>query len=289
MIVFLLRSHPGWARIAAMGGVALTLVWLGSTATWGQDTPDYFRQNCMNCHTIGGGRLTGPDLRHVEQRQDREWLIGFMMDPKAYLDRGDPYAIKLLEESRNVPMPKLPGLDRQRAEKLLDLIAAESALEQSQFQLVQVSDEPFTAADRERGREIFTGGHPLEAGGTACIACHSMHDIPALGGGRLGPDLTNIYERLEGRRSLSAWLVAPGTETMQPIFKRHAMTSDEIHALVAYFESTAGESPSEPSTSRVAFLLCGLVGAAAAVFGLDAIWKHRFQAVRQPLVESHSV
>ena len=28
-----------------------------------QDTPDYFRQNCMNCHTIGGGRLTGPDLK----------------------------------------------------------------------------------------------------------------------------------------------------------------------------------------------------------------------------------
>jgi len=67
------------------------------------------------------------------------------------------------------------------------------------------------------------------------------------------------------------------------------MTGDEIHALVAYFESTAGESPVEPSASRVAFLLLGLVGATAAVFGFDAIWKHRFQAVRQPLVESSHV
>ena len=41
-----------------------------------QDTPDYFRQNCMNCHTIGGGRLTGPDLKDVAQRRDTEWLIG---------------------------------------------------------------------------------------------------------------------------------------------------------------------------------------------------------------------
>ncbi len=112
-----------------------------------------------------------------------------------------------------------------------------------------------------------------------------MHDMPALGGGRLGPDLTKIYERLEGRKALSAWLMAPATETMQPIFKEHPISGDEIHALTAYFEQSAVESPSQPTASRVAFLLMGLATAAGLVFGLDALWKRRFHSVRQPLVD----
>jgi cytochrome c2 len=255
----------------------------------GQDTPDFFREKCMSCHTIGGGRLTGPDLKDVSQRKDREWLIGFMVDPNGYIDRGDAYALKLLEESRNVRMPALPGLTRDRCEKLLDLIEAESKLENSQFKGLQVSTRPFTDVDRALGRDIFLGKTRLTEGGAACISCHGMHDIGALGGGRLGPELTNIYERLEGRKSLSAWLMAPSTATMQPIFKNKPMTPAEIEALVAYFEASAGETQSEPSFSRISLLLIGLVGAAAVVFGFDAIWKFRFHSVRQPLVDGAAI
>lgn len=269
-----------------------------------QDTPDYYRQNCMNCHTIGGGPLTGPDLKNVTQRQDREWLIKFMQNPQAVIASGDPYAQKILEESRNVPMPILPGMTRDRAERLLDLIEAESQLEESQFKGLQISTAPFTPADVRAGRAIFHGVQRLEGGGTACIACHSTNDVPAdgqhgedlrlsavsaLGGGRLGPDLTNVYERLQGRNALSAWLVAPSTEAMQPIFKNHPLTSDEIHSLVAYFEATAAESPTNPSSSRVALLLMGLLGAAALVFLMDAIWRRRFHTVRRALVEEKSL
>jgi mono/diheme cytochrome c family protein len=252
----------------------------------GQDTPDYFRQNCMNCHTIGGGRLTGPDLKDVTQRQDRAWLADFITNPRSVLDSGDPYARKIFEESRNVPMPVPPGITKERAEKLLDLIEAESALEESQFRGLQISTVPFMDEDRSRGRQIFLGRQRLAEGGTSCISCHSIHDLQPLGGGQLGPDLTNVFERLKGRMSLSAWLVAPGTETMQPAFKNHPLSSDEIHALVAYFESTAAESPSSASVNRVAFLLIGLAGATLWVFLFDVIWKRRFHAVRRPLVES---
>lgn len=254
----------------------------------GQDTPDYFRQNCISCHTIGGGRLTGPDLKDVTKRQDRQWLARFLMNPRSVIDSGDPYAKKLFEESRNVPMPTPPGITNERAEKLLDLIEAESLLEESKFKGLQISTAPFTDADRVRGKDIFLGPHRLEAGGTACVSCHGMHDTPALGGGRLGPDLTNVYERLKGRAALSAWLMAPGTETMQPIFRNHPLSADEIHALVAYFESTAAERPANSSTDQVAFLLSGLVGAVLGVFFLDALWKRRFQSVRRLLVEANT-
>lgn len=268
--------------------LTMTAVLCLSKAAWSQDTPDFFRQNCMNCHTIGGGRLTGPDLKDVAQRKDREWLIGFMINPRTVIDGGDAYARKILEESRNVPMPTLPGLDRQRAEKLLDLIEAESKLEKSAFRGLQISTRPFTEADRAMGRNIFLGTLPLASGGTACLSCHSVHGTAALGGGRLGPDLTNVYERLKGRQSLSAWLMAPGTETMLPIFKSHPIAAEEVHALAAYFESVAGEAPSDPSMHQTAFLLLGLTVAVAMMFVCDAIWKRRFYGVRQPLVDSIS-
>ena len=262
------------------------LIILSAGAAQAQDTPDFYRQNCFSCHTIGGGRLTGPDLKDVTVRQpDREWLIKFMMNPAPMLASSDPYAKKILEESRNVPMPALPGMTRERAEKLLELIEAESKLPESQFKGLQVSMEPFTDEDRKRGRAIFLGQQALTEGGASCISCHSMHDIQALGGGQLGPDLTNIYEKYENRVALSAWLGAPGTETMLPIFKDHPIQPDEIHALVAYFESTAAERPANPAVSRVAFLLMGLTGAALFVFLFDVIWKRRFHAVRRPLVE----
>jgi len=269
---------------ALLGGVGN----LFSGQAQGQDTPDYFRQSCLSCHTIGGGRLTGPDLKDVSKRKDREWLIKFMMNPKSVIDSGDAYAKKIFEESRNVPMPTPPGINAARAEKLLDLIEAESQLEESQFKGLQISTEPFTDADRAKGRNTFLGMQRLEAGGTACIACHSMYDSPALGGGRLGPDLTNVYERLKGRAALSAWLMAPGTETMQPIFKNHPLSSEEIHALVAYFETATSERPADASTVRVTFLLSGLVGAVFGIFLLDAIWKRRFHSVRQSLVEANT-
>jgi hypothetical protein len=72
---------------------------------------------------------------------------------------------------------------------------------------------------------------------------------------------------------------------MLPAFKNHPLQADEIHALVAYFESTAAMQPANASVSRVAFLLMGLAGAAIFVFLFDAIWKRRFHAVRRPLVE----
>ncbi|MFV0443050.1 MAG: c-type cytochrome [Planctomycetaceae bacterium] len=251
-----------------------------------QDTPDYFRQNCVNCHTIGGGRLTGPDLKNVTERKDTEWLINFMVNPKQVVDGGDAYARKLVEESRGVVMPVGPGMNRYRAEQILKLIEEESKLPESQFKGLKISADPFTEQDRQAGRELFVGLTPLKNGGAACNGCHTMYDITALGGGRLGPDLTRVYERLKGRTAVAAWLSAPATETMQPIFRNHPLDASEIHALTAYFENSAAKSEASRSQGRVAFLLMGLGLAGGVIFLFDSLWGTRFRAVRRPLVQA---
>ncbi len=285
----LLQSASAVVGRAIITGLAIAVISIGATAT-AQDTPDYFRQFCMNCHTIGGGRLAGPDLKDVSKRRKADWVIAFIQNPRSVIESGDPIATQLVEEAPgHAIMPKPPNITQYRAEQLLKLIDAESKLKKSQFHGIQVSSKPFTPADRVAGEAIFTGTRRLKKQGTACNSCHTMYNLPALGGGRLGPDLTRVYERLKGRKSLSAWLVAPATATMQPVFKSHPLEAEEIHALVAYFESSAKHSEADSSTNRIAFLLIGLLLAAGIVFVFDVIWKGRLYGVRRPLVEASNI
>lgn len=253
----------------------------GRAQTPGED----FKLNCMSCHTIGGGNLTGPDLKNVSARKDRAWLVKFIADPKAMIDAGDAYAVKLRDESRGVIMPTIAGMTPTRINALLDLIDSESKLEKSQFKGVQISDRPFTANDVQIGRELFIGTRALKSGGSPCISCHATTDIGSFGGGTLGPDLTTVFERYLGRKTLSTWLSAPATPTMQSQFKKNPLEPDEILALVAYFQSTLHRSPNDNSTARLNFILIGLGGTILILGLFDVLWNKRFRAVRRPLVE----
>lgn len=243
-----------------------------------------FKQNCTSCHTIGGGRLTGPDLRDVEARQERAWLLGFIQDPQGVLASGDPYALKLQQEARGTVMPNLAGMTRARAEALLDLIAAESKLEKSQFVGVQISERALTAADVARGEGIFLGRVPLGADGAACVSCHVVTGLGSLGGGKLAPDLTKVFERREGRKGLVAWLSAPATPTMQATFRDHPLDGEEILALVAFFRETARLDERSQSTATLIFIILGVAGAAGVLVLFGWIWSYRFRAVRTTLL-----
>ncbi|MBI4906579.1 MAG: cytochrome c [Acidobacteria bacterium] len=267
-------------------GICCGVLLAAACRAWGQEPADFFRENCTSCHTIGGGRLTGPDLKGVQDRKEREWLVRFLSNPQAMLDSGDPYAQKLQQEARGVVMPAISGMNRNRAESLLNLIAAESKLEKSQFIGLQITDRPFTSAEIAQGKTVFLGIQHLVKGGPSCVSCHTARDLGGLGGGKLGPDLTLVFERLEGRKQLAAWLTAPPGPTMSPIFKRHALQSEEILPLVAFLEDEAKKGGEDQSAAPLTFLLLGLGGAAFSLVMFDSAWKARFRAVRKPLVLS---
>jgi mono/diheme cytochrome c family protein len=284
------QLSPLWVQanprcMTAIARVVLaSLVFSLGTLAQTQDGATFFKQNCGSCHTIGGGRLTGPDLKDVTTRKDRPWLVQFLQSPKAMIDSGDPYAVKLQQEARGVVMPNIPGMTPQLAQGLLDMIAAESKLPRSQFAGLQISDRPLTPQDIARGQRIFLGQQALSGGGPACISCHTVRGLTMLGGGRLGPDLTRVYERLQGRKGLATWLSAPATPTMAPIFKTKAMQPDEVLALVALFEDSAKKGGEADTTSLLNFFLLGLGGMVLGLVSLDLVWKKRFRGVRWSLV-----
>src|SRR5690606_2738460 len=69
----------GWGSVGVWvaAGVAM------AGTAMGMEPAADFKQNCMSCHTVGGGRLVGPDLKDVTERKDREWLTRFILDPKS--------------------------------------------------------------------------------------------------------------------------------------------------------------------------------------------------------------
>jgi hypothetical protein len=202
------------------------------------------------------------------------------------LDKGDAYALKLQQEARGVVMPTIGGMSKDRAEALLSLLDAESILPKSEFAGMQISDRPFTSYDISQGRSIFTGNRRLVNSGPACLSCHTVKGTGALGGGRLAPDLTRVFERLQGRKNIAAWLFAPATPTMASVFRKRALKPEEILPLVAFFEDSAQRGGQDDSAARLNFFLLGLAGSALGLVLMDAAWKRRFRSVRRNLVEN---
>lgn len=268
------------------------LVWLllwpvicSESSLRAQKAATFFRQNCTSCHTIGGGKLTGPDLKNVSQRRSRQWLANYIPNPRAVIDSGDPYAQKLVSQARGIIMPTLPGLTADRVQSILDLIQTESRLEHSHFEGIQIANTVFTSRDILKGERIFRGLAPLGNGGPACISCHNVSGVGLLRGGRLGPDLTLAFERLGGRQALASWLLAPPTPTMQPTFRTRLLDQKEILPLVAFLEdATKNRRQEDRTVPTMYFFLFGLGGMILGLVIFESAWRNRFQAVRRRIV-----
>ncbi len=93
-------------RVPALG-ILMIAAWLGSinhgqAAESGQQI---FQDTCAPCHTIGKGKLVGPDLVGVTSRREESWLKRQIKDPESLIDENDPIALQLLKESDDMPMP----------------------------------------------------------------------------------------------------------------------------------------------------------------------------------------
>lgn len=263
--------------VAAAAALAIVTLAPGAGAA-GEDGKAIFDRLCAGCHTIGGGKLAGPDLQGLPERRERAWVERFILAPDQVIASGDPIATQLVDEY-GTQMPNL-GVTQAQIGPLLTLLGfAEAAPEPGP----EPTPEPAPAAGNAgRGKSLFKGSERFDAGGPSCLSCHSVAGVGALGGGQLGPDLTGAYDKYGGAQGLRSALETVPFPTMAPIFQRKQLTAGEQADLVAFL-STAG---SEQRPGRAAGKLVGLSTAAAAVIALFAIgiWRRRLTGVRKPLV-----
>ena len=142
------RSHclrAAAAVLIALFSAAVTPAFAGEAkaASPFQKSAALFLQSCSKCHTIGGGRRVGPDLRGVADRHDAQWILGFVQNPDSYLD-SDPAAKKLLAENNGVRMENA-HVTRAQAEGLLEFIKAASSGPSGEVEAeTRLPEEPLT-------------------------------------------------------------------------------------------------------------------------------------------------
>ena len=57
----------------------------------------FTQRACNACHTVGGGRLVGPDLNGVTDRREYGWILAMIMNPDSMI-RADSIAKGLFAE-----------------------------------------------------------------------------------------------------------------------------------------------------------------------------------------------
>lgn len=242
-----------------------------------QDGQAIFEAKCAACHTIGGGKLVGPDLEGVVTRRELGWLSSFIQSPDKMIADGDPTAVQLLAEYNNVAMPNLMLSDAE-VEALL------AYLENPQAGGAAPAAPPaaLPAGAVLSGQKLFTGETGLQMGGPGCFACHSVSGNGALGGGSLGPDLTHAVSRLSeaGLTSALANIVYP---TMQGPFLNRPLTAQEQADLIAYLKWADQSAPPAAPYAAWLFPAIALGGTVLLFAGMLVFWPRQRQSLAQRL------
>jgi mono/diheme cytochrome c family protein len=238
-----------------------------------------FQQKCTPCHTIGGGRLVGPDLKGVTALRDHAWLVRFISGPDKVLAARDPIAIALLQESNNVRMPNL-GLSADQVTAVIAFLESQGG-SASPTPANPTPAAALAAGDPARGEALFAGNVHFTNGGPPCLACHAAGSTGLLGGGVLGPDLTQVVSGY-GEAGLASALANIAWPTMAPIYARHRLTQQEQADLLAFLQAASSEKPTNRELPVLALSLAGLF---AVLIAIGFLWRHRLRGVRRPLVE----
>ena len=115
------------------------------------------------------------------------------------------------------------------------------------------------------------------------MGCHSVGENGLLGGGSMGPDLTNIYSQ-RSQTEILAVLSNTGRKispVMRPIYTDHPLTWDEEVDLLAFLETSVGQ----PEADRELLVLgISIAGFFVAVGVLGFVYRNRLRSIRRAMV-----
>lgn len=77
-----------------------------------------FNAQCAACHKLDA-KMTGPALRNVIERHDREWLYKWIKNSQALIKSGDAEAVKLWEEYKPSVMNSYPQLSNADIDNII--------------------------------------------------------------------------------------------------------------------------------------------------------------------------
>ncbi|MBW8051833.1 MAG: cytochrome c [Cytophagales bacterium] len=255
----------------------ILLIGLHFKANAQDEGEQFFNTICIACHTIGDGKLLGPDLENVHKRHSEEWMIKFIRSSQMMIKEGDEKAVKLFNENNMIVMPDNAFTDEQ-IKSIIAYIKSKSGVEEtakgeetktttiidqqkqapssvtaSKTQIQTTDSKPVTIS-YETGEQLFDQN---------CTACH------AIGKGTLvGPDLKGINSKHQEEWLLkfiksSQTMIQSGDGEAMAVYKQfneivmpdQTLTNDEIRAILIYisnYKETASIETTEIKTKGLA-------------------------------------
>jgi mono/diheme cytochrome c family protein len=246
--------------------------WILSPGAKAADTgQELYDEWCVDCHTIGGGRLVGPDLAGVSQRRSMEWLIKAVQNSEALIAAGDPDAVALYEEYDETAMPEVPLSDAE----VVAIIEYIKGAPTGGAAAPPAAEPPLTAEAIARGQDFFQGTARLANGGAACNACHDVKIDAVMGGGTLSKDLTDAYSRIGGP-GVRAIIARPAFPVMRQAYDDKSLTDDEVAALVSFLRHADGDGALEqPMKYGMWLAMSGVVGTVVLLGLYSLFWRRR--------------
>ncbi|MCH7962885.1 MAG: cytochrome c [Bacteroidetes bacterium] len=240
-----------------------------------------YKRTCIACHTIGSGRLVGPDLKNVFNKRSEEWIISFVKSSQRMIKRRDPDAVVLFNEYNKSIMPDQNLTDDQIKDVMRYIKKQSSGSGQTTALTEDIKSSTGMTIDEagenevSAGRNLFLGKVRLTNGGPACMSCHNVTAENLIAGGLLAMDLTNTYSRLNAPGVYSIMFSSP-FPIMNAAYNNNKITKDEAFYLIAFLKHADINSVNQqPVNYQSNFILMGLLGA-AILFGIyGGIWWNR--------------
>jgi mono/diheme cytochrome c family protein len=216
----------------------------------------FFLKRCAGCHTIGGGKLTGPDLNVARTWPEQDLLPA--------IKRMEKNVGPLREEDMTSLMAFLK--DAQVSERL----------KTSQAELARQMMATLAPASAKVGQALFRGQTPLRQGGIACTACHRVQGQ----GGTLGLELSGSFKKM-GEVGLISAIENANFKIMDAAYRQHPITKQEaVH--IAKFLATVAQTT--PPADREAFLApLGFFLALIFCSLVLSLYAYRLRSFRHPI------
>ena len=220
-----------------------------------------FPQKCVSCHTIGRGKLIGPDLSNIHKTRTEDWIIKFIQSSQSVIKSGDSTAVAVFNQYNQTVMPD-QKLSVNEIKSIIEYIRANSADPNNPNQKTpnQIFDATaITAVDIESGKNIFDGTTKLTNRGPSCITCHNIANPVISNGGLLAKDLTAAFTRM-GAQGIDGILRNSPFPAMMDAFSLNKLTDQEIKDLLAFLYYVDKKGTMQiPIIERESSLLLGVV------------------------------
>ena len=262
---------------------ALVFVFLVNSVQ-AQDGEQLFQQ-CKACHTIGQGKLLGPDLLDISKKRDAAWVKSFIKSSQSMIKGGDPDAIATFEEFNKLIMIDypLPDADIEAIVKYIDSFStplAEEEVETSaKDSIAALEKEDYLAhidtdENEAKGKALFEGTRKFRNGGASCISCHHVNAEEGVQGGLLAKELTQSFSQIGGLAGLKGMIDFPAYPAMKDAYTKAPITEDESVQLQVFL-MRADKKNSMEASSVTGFLKQGIIGMVVLLVLIFVVWFRR--------------